>query len=87
MFWTPEDIQPVVDAAKSVFGTVGNMSEEPNTCKNVHVETARFGTVWYGDVEGGIRETVSRKEVLEKLINERVTVRMTTPNSTTELTA
>lgn len=74
MFYTEEDIQPVVDAAISVFGTPGNMSNEPNTSYNVYVETAKFGKIWYGDITGNAESLMQKKNELEKLIGETVVV-------------
>lgn len=74
MFWTEEDIQPVVDAAKTVFGTVGNMSMEPNTNWDVCVETPRFGKIWYGDVEGGVETLIQKRQELEKMLGEAITI-------------
>jgi len=50
MFWTEEDIQPVVSAAEEVFGKQGQYSDDPFVF--VGIEHAKFGTVWYGDVSG-----------------------------------
>jgi hypothetical protein len=74
MFWTEEDISPVVQVANSVFGPVGNMSMEPNTNYNVAIETARFGKIWYGDVEGGVETLIRKKQELERLIGEDVAI-------------
>ena len=54
MFYTEEDIQPVVDAVTTVFGTVGNMSNERGVLKNVTISTPEFGKVWYGDFNGSM---------------------------------
>lgn len=59
MFYTEEDIQPVVDAVTAVFGTVGNMSNERGVLKNVAVSTPEFGKVWYGDFNGSM-DTINR---------------------------
>jgi hypothetical protein len=74
MFWTEEDISPVVDIANTVFGTVGNISMEPNTNYNVTIETARFGKVWYGDVEGGVETLIQKKQEFERLIGESAVI-------------
>lgn len=62
MFYTEEDIQPVVDAVTTVFGTVGNISEERGTLKNVTISTPQFGKVWYGDYQGSI-DTINKNLV------------------------
>ena len=54
MFYTEEDIQPVVDAVTAVFGVPGNMSNERNVLKNVTISTPEFGKVWYGDYNGSM---------------------------------
>lgn len=51
MFWNEEDIQPAVDMATEMFGTVGNMSETKNTLKNVFIFSKQYGKLWYGDIE------------------------------------
>lgn len=51
MFWNEEDVQPAVDMATEMFGTVGNMSETKNTLKNVFIFSKQYGKLWYGDIE------------------------------------
>ena len=58
MFYTEEDIQPVVDAVTAVFGAVGNMSNERGVLKNVTVSTPEFGKVWYGDFNGSMDDGI-----------------------------
>jgi hypothetical protein len=50
MFYSAEDIQPAVDLAAKVFGTVGNMTTGKNVLYNVSVATREFGKLWYGDI-------------------------------------
>lgn len=52
MFYTEEDIQPVVDAVTEVMGVAGNMLHGKGVLANVVVSTPAFGTVWYGDFNG-----------------------------------
>lgn len=55
MFWSEEDIQPVVTAAEQIFGKQGQYHANPFTY--VSIEHPKFGTVWYGDI-AGTSETV-----------------------------
>jgi hypothetical protein len=50
MFWNEEEIQPVVDAAVSVFGPQAQYFPEPYVF--VRLVHPKFGIIWYGDVEG-----------------------------------
>lgn len=52
MFFTEEDIQPVVNDATKLFGPVGNMILDSNVGlkKNVSIATKKYGKVWYGDL-------------------------------------
>jgi len=63
MFYVEEDIAPAVDMAQNLFGTVGNMSNESNTMKNISVATREFGKLWYGDIDGKFSTTM----IVEKL--------------------
>lgn len=51
MFYTEEDVQPVVDMTTELFGTIGNMSAEKNVLKNVIIFSKQYGKLWYGDIE------------------------------------
>jgi hypothetical protein len=57
MFYTEEDVQPVVTLAEKLFGKVGNMSMEKNTLYNVSIATREFGKLWYGDISGNLTNT------------------------------
>jgi hypothetical protein len=72
MFYTEEDIQPVVEHAITVFGAVGNMLPTPYVF--VSVQTNRFGAVWYGDVQGDYTTVVTLANVFANKINDTVTV-------------
>lgn len=52
MFYTEEDVQPVVQVAVEMFGPNGNMLDGKNVTKNVIIGTKEFGKIWYGDVDG-----------------------------------
>ena len=54
MFYTAEDIQPAVQVATELFGSVGTMMEGKNVTKNVLIGTREFGKIWYGDVDGDV---------------------------------
>lgn len=60
MFYTEEDIQPVVDAVTEVMGVVGNMANGKNVLPNVTVSTPEFGKVWYGDYIGSMDELTTK---------------------------
>jgi hypothetical protein len=51
MFYTEDDVQPVVDMTTDLFGTVGNMSTEKNVFKNLVIFSKQYGKLWYGDIE------------------------------------
>jgi hypothetical protein len=51
MFYTEEDVQPVVDMTTELFGTVGSMSAEKNVLKNIVIFSKQYGKLWYGDIE------------------------------------
>jgi hypothetical protein len=55
MFWTEEDVQPIVQIAEEMFGPNGNMLEGKNITKNVLIGTKEFGKIWYGDVDGDVQ--------------------------------
>lgn len=52
MYYTEEDIQPAVTIATELFGPAGNMMHGKNMKYNVMIATAKFGKIWYGDVDG-----------------------------------
>lgn len=56
MFYTEEDVQPVVDAVVEVMGTVGNMASGRGVLPNVTISTPEFGKVWYGDYVGTVEQ-------------------------------
>ena len=75
MFYTEEDVQPVVTLAEKLFGKVGNMSMEKNTLYNVSIATREFGKLWYGDIEGSIADTdtlVSKFSELSRFVNQKI---------------
>ena len=63
MFWTEEDIQPVVNAVARRMGKAGRMSYGKQVLMNVVVSTPEFGPVWYGDFEGTVDD-------LAKIVSE-----------------
>lgn len=52
MFYIEEDVEPIVQVAKEMFGPVGNILEGKNVMKNIIIGTNQFGKIWYGDIEG-----------------------------------
>lgn len=52
MFYTEEDIQPVVDTVTELMGVAGNMIHGKGVLANVVISTPAFGKVWYGDFNG-----------------------------------
>jgi hypothetical protein len=75
MFYTEEDIQPAVQAASELFGSVGNMlAENRFVTRNVIIGTREFGKLWYGDVEGTLDYVNELCEILGKRINQQVFV-------------
>lgn len=73
MFYTEEDVTPVVRTATELFGPVGNMLETGRfVTQNVIIGTREFGKIWYGDVEGTIDYVNELCEILSKRINQQV---------------
>lgn len=52
MFYTEEDVQPVIDVVIEKLGVVGNMAHGRGVLPNITVSTPEFGKVWYGDYVG-----------------------------------
>lgn len=72
MFWTEDDIQPVVDAAVEVFGKQGQYYPKPFTF--IKVENPKFGTVWYGDIQGDISHANTLLQNLKQRTNEQFSI-------------
>lgn len=72
MFWSEEDIQPVINLAEKLFGSGDTIQYyNRNAIPNISLMTREFGKLWVGDLE--INETT--KENMEKLsatINQRI---------------
>lgn len=60
MFWLEEDIEPAVNTAREMFGTVGTFSFEKNAVKNAIITSDKYGHLWYGDIEDSI-ESINQK--------------------------
>jgi hypothetical protein len=56
MFYTEEDIQPVVDTVVRTMGPSGTMVYGDRVLKNIIVSTREFGKIWYGDFEGSVEQ-------------------------------
>ena len=75
MFYTEEDVEPVVKVATELFGPVGNMLMTGKfVTQNVIVGTREFGKIWYGDVAGTPDYVNELCEILSKRINQQVLV-------------
>ena len=75
MFYTEEDVEPVVQIATELFGPVGNMLNEGRfVTRNVILGTKEFGRIWYGDVEGTVDYITELCEMFSKRINQQVSI-------------
>lgn len=75
MFYTEEDVEPVVQIASEIFGRVGNMLMAGRfVTQNVIIGTKEFGKIWYGDVDGTTDYVNELCEVFSKRINQQVIV-------------
>jgi hypothetical protein len=72
MFHSTEDIQPAVDLAVKVCGTMGNMTLSKHALYNVSVATREFGKLWYGDLEKN--DVVTIINTISAAINQKVYV-------------
>jgi hypothetical protein len=72
MFYDEADISAAVDSASDVFGRVGAYA--PTPCIYTSVWTNKFGTIWYGDVEGDVSVVTEKANALTKLIRTSVVV-------------
>lgn len=72
MFYSAEDVQPAVDLAVKVCGTMGNVTINKNALHNVSVATREFGKLWYGDLEKS--DVVSILNTISAAINQKVYV-------------
>jgi len=66
MFYTEEDVQPAVDMAIELFGTVGNISNERSSMKNMVITTDKFGHLWYGDIEDTLDSIRTKCSILSQ---------------------
>lgn len=74
MFYTEEDVEPVVQVAKEMFGPVGNIIEGKSVMKNILIGTNEFGKVWYGDIEGDSDYILGLCRVMSQRVGQSVTV-------------
>ena len=74
MFYTEEDVEPVVQIAKEVFGPIGNLLEGKNVMKNILIGTNEFGKIWYGDIEGDSDYILGLCRVMSQRVGQSVTV-------------
>lgn len=74
MFYTEEDVEPIVQVAVETFGPVGNILENKNVMKNIIIGTNEFGKIWYGDIEGDSDYILGLCHVMSQRIGHSVTV-------------
>ena len=72
MFYTEEDVQPIVQVAVEMFGPTGNMLEGKNITKNVIIGTKEFGKIWYGDVNGDTQYVTDMCSTMSTRVNMAV---------------
>lgn len=72
MFYTEEDVQPAVDMAVELFGTVGNISNERTVMKNIVITSDKFGHLWYGDIEDTMDSIHAKCVVLSQKFDLKV---------------
>lgn len=73
MFYTAEDVQPVVNAAIEVFGKQAQY--RPSPFVYISIEIPKYGCVWYGDVSGDYSTVKELSNKLSTKLNEPVRVR------------
>lgn len=66
MFYSEEEIQPVVQVATELFGPAGNMMEGKHVFRNLIIGTHQYGKVWYGDVDGNVEYIKGLLQVLSQ---------------------
>lgn len=74
MFYTEEDVQPAVDMATELFGTVGNISNERSSMKNAIVTSDKFGHLWYGDIDSNMESVLASCAVLSQKFDLKVSI-------------
>jgi hypothetical protein len=72
MFWTEEDIQPVVDAATKMFGSQGMYYYYPSNVCMLTVSSPKFGKIWHGEVEKTQQQVAEMVAALSQATNERL---------------
>lgn len=73
MFYTEEDIQPVVDAAIKVFGSQGQYHYYPSQIVNMLTITSKkYGKIWYGEVEKSYAQIIENLDYLKKTTDEEL---------------
>lgn len=69
MFWTEEDVQPVVDMTTELFGPVGSMTTEKNAILNVVIFSKQYGKLWYGDIEDTMDGVIQKCGMVSQKFN------------------
>jgi len=70
MFYDKDDVQPAVNAAIELFGRQAQY--QPSPFMYLAIETPKYGTIWYGDVQMDVTTVKERCGELSKKINEPV---------------
>ncbi len=74
MFWTEEDIQPVVDVVTQTLGPQGVMMNGKTVSKNVVLGSPEFGKLWYGDIDGDREYVDSICNILSQRTSQKISV-------------
>jgi hypothetical protein len=74
MYFTAEDVQPVVDVITATLGMQGTMMEGKRITKNIILGSPQFGKLWYGDVDGDMEYVESLCGVFSQRTGQRISV-------------
>lgn len=78
MFYTEEDIQPVVNSAIKTFGKQGQYHYYPSKVVNMlTISSNKYGKIWYGEVEQTSTEIFENLKKLMKDTGEDLSVDIT----------
>lgn len=72
MFWTEEDVKPVVNEVVKLFGPVGYMTTEKPVLCNVSLATKEFGKLWYGDITDDTPTLTKKMGTLAQSIKQKI---------------
>lgn len=74
MYFTADEIQPVVDVVTSTLGPQGIMLEGKGISRNIILGSPQFGKLWYGDVDGNLEYVENLCSILSQRTSQRITV-------------